>query len=104
MIIQFVVKTVVGMIDWGMDPQQAVSWWTSGQPTRRRPTWAASIPTSTPPTTATTTRWWQGLRKLGHQVDLADQSSGLSAIVRGAPGWIGGADPRREGLVMGDPR
>jgi gamma-glutamyltranspeptidase/glutathione hydrolase len=44
------------------------------------------------------------LRKLGHQVDLADQSSGLSAIVRGAPGWTGGADPRREGLVMGDPR
>ena len=44
------------------------------------------------------------LRKLGHQVDLANQSSGLSAIVRGSPGWTGGADPRREGLVMGDPR
>ncbi len=45
----------------------------------------------------------QGLRALGHEVDLADQSSGLSAIVRGDPsGWVGGADPRREGLVMGD--
>ena len=45
----------------------------------------------------------QGLRALGHQVDLADQSSGLSAIVRnGSGGWMGGADPRREGLVMGD--
>jgi gamma-glutamyltranspeptidase/glutathione hydrolase len=43
----------------------------------------------------------QGLRKLGHQVDLADQSSGLSAIVRDAGGWLGGADPRREGVVMG---
>jgi len=42
------------------------------------------------------------LRKLGHQVDLADQSSGLSAITRDDPGLIGGADPRREGLVMGD--
>jgi len=45
-----------------------------------------------------------GLRKLGHQVDLADQSSGLSAIVRDNAGWVGGADPRREGLVMGDTR
>jgi gamma-glutamyltranspeptidase/glutathione hydrolase len=45
-----------------------------------------------------------GLRKLGHQVDLADQSSGLSAIVRDVAGWVGGADPRREGLVMGDTR
>jgi gamma-glutamyltranspeptidase/glutathione hydrolase len=43
-----------------------------------------------------------GLRKLGHVVDLADQSSGLSAIVRQNPGWNGGADPRREGMVMGD--
>jgi len=46
----------------------------------------------------------QGLRQLGHQVDLADQSSGLSAIVRDDAGWVGGADPRREGLVMGDTR
>jgi gamma-glutamyltranspeptidase/glutathione hydrolase len=44
----------------------------------------------------------QGLRALGHQVDVADQSSGLSAIARSGSGWIGGADPRREGLVMGD--
>lgn len=49
------------------------------------------------------------VRALGHEVDLADQSSGLSAIVRIGPGdsgsgsgWVGGADPRREGLVMGD--
>jgi len=42
-----------------------------------------------------------GLRALGHQVDLAPQVSGLSAILRGPSGWVGGADPRREGLVMG---
>ncbi len=44
----------------------------------------------------------QGLRALGHQVDVADQSSGVSAIMRNGSGWVGGADPRREGLVMGD--
>lgn len=44
----------------------------------------------------------QGLRALGHRVDLADQSSGLGVIMRSNSGWTGGADPRREGLVMGD--
>ena len=42
------------------------------------------------------------LRALGHQVNLSGQSSGLSAIIRSWPNWTGGADPRREGAVMGD--
>ncbi|MCY0609631.1 gamma-glutamyltransferase, partial [Klebsiella pneumoniae] len=44
----------------------------------------------------------QGLRALGHRVNLAEQSSGLSAITRSEAGWAGGPDPRREGAVMGD--
>ena len=45
----------------------------------------------------------QGLRALGHEVNLADQSRGLSTLVRRSPqGWLGGADPRREGEVTGD--
>jgi len=44
----------------------------------------------------------QGLRALGHQVNLTNQSSGLSAIIRSSSTWTGGADPRRDGLVMGD--
>jgi len=99
-IIQFVVKTVVGLMDWGMDPQQAVGMVDFG---------AANTPKTNvggehPNIDGDNDPLVQGLRKLGHQVDLADQSSGLSAIVRGSPGWTGGADPRREGLVMGDPR
>ncbi len=43
-----------------------------------------------------------GLRQRGEQVSVADQSSGLSALWRSGGGWIGGADPRREGAVMGD--
>ena len=31
-----------------------------------------------------------------------DHTSGLQAIVRTKKGWIGGADPRREGIVKGD--
>jgi gamma-glutamyltranspeptidase / glutathione hydrolase len=99
-IIQFVVKTVVGMVDWGMNPQQAVGMVDFG---------AANSPKTNvggehPNIDGDNDPLVQGLRRLGHQVDLADQSSGLSAIVRDAPGWTGGADPRREGLVMGDPR
>ena len=47
-----------------------------------------------------------GLRALGHQVSLNAQSSGVSTVLRaskgGVPGWQGGADPRREGLALGD--
>ena len=31
-----------------------------------------------------------------------DMTSGLQAIQRTATGWFGGADPRREGVVLGD--
>ena len=49
----------------------------------------------------------KGLRKLGHSVSVAAQSSGLSAIVRtlgsdNTQELVGGADPRREGVVLGD--
>jgi gamma-glutamyltranspeptidase/glutathione hydrolase len=39
---------------------------------------------------------------LGHEVQVIDHTSGLQAIVRTKNGWIGGADPRREGIVKGD--
>ncbi|WP_280505466.1 gamma-glutamyltransferase, partial [Nocardia farcinica] len=45
------------------------------------------------------------LRELGHEVSVAPQTSGLSALRRdGEQGWTGGADPRREGVVLGDTR
>jgi gamma-glutamyltranspeptidase/glutathione hydrolase len=47
-----------------------------------------------------------GLRALGHTVNTAAQSSGIGTIVlrRGDSGAVfqGGADPRREGVVLGD--
>jgi gamma-glutamyltranspeptidase / glutathione hydrolase len=107
-IIQFVVKTVVGMIDWGLDPQQAVSavdFGAANSPKTNVGGEHPAIDTSGPPGQAGDhDPLVQGLRQLGHQVDLADQSSGLSAIIRDVAGWVGGADPRREGLVMGDTR
>jgi gamma-glutamyltranspeptidase/glutathione hydrolase len=103
-IIQFVVKTVVGMIDWGLDPQQAVSAVDFGAANSPKTNVGGEHPAIDTSDNGDHDPLVVGLRKLGHQVDLADQSSGLSAIVRDTAGWVGGADPRREGLVMGDTR
>ncbi|HYJ55930.1 MAG TPA: gamma-glutamyltransferase family protein [Mycobacterium sp.] len=101
-IIQFVVKTVVGMVDWGLDPQQAVSMVDFGAANSPKTNVGGEHPVIDISDNGDHDPLVQGLRALGHQVDIADQSSGLSAIVRATPGWVGGADPRREGVVMGD--
>ncbi|WP_234816441.1 gamma-glutamyltransferase family protein [Mycolicibacterium agri] len=103
-IIQFVVKSIVGLLDWGMDPQQAVGMVDFGAANSPKTNVGGEHPNIDTTDNGDHDSLVVGLRDLGHQVDLADQSSGLSAIVRSSPGWIGGADPRREGLVMGDTR
>lgn len=103
-IIQFVVKTVVGMLDWGLDPQQGVSAVDFGAANTPKTNVGGEHPDIDTSDDGDHDPLVQGLRALGHQVDLADQSSGLSAITRDGTGLIGGADPRREGLVMGDTR
>jgi gamma-glutamyltranspeptidase/glutathione hydrolase len=80
-------------------------WWTSAPPTARAPTSAASTRhrhlergNNDPLIT--------GLRALGHTVNFGPQSSGISTIIRtnvgGKSVLTGGADPRREGIVLGD--
>ncbi|WP_232076090.1 gamma-glutamyltransferase family protein [Mycobacterium gallinarum] len=101
-IIQFVVKTIVGMVDWGLDPQQAVSMVDFGAANTPKTNVGGEHPVIDTSDNGDHDPLVIGLRKLGHQVDLADQTSGLSAIIRDNDGFIGGADPRREGLVMGD--
>ncbi|MFJ1456039.1 gamma-glutamyltransferase [Nocardia sp. N2S4-5] len=101
-IIQFVVKTLVNMLDWRLDPQQAVSGVAFG---------AANTPVTgvggEHPAIDATDKGdhdplVRRLREMGHQVSVDAQTSGLSALRRDGDGWIGGADPRREGAVMGD--
>lgn len=103
-IVQFVVKTVVGLLDWGLDPQQAVSMVDFGAANSPMTNVGGEHPAIDISDDGRHDPLVTGLRELGHQVDIADQSSGLSAIVRADPGWVGGADPRREGAVMGDGR
>lgn len=101
-IIQFVVKTLVGILDWGLDPQQAVSMVDFGANNSAKTNVGGEHPNIDARDGGADDPLIRGLRQRGHTVDVADQSSGLSALVRRGPGWIGGADPRREGLVMGD--
>ena len=44
----------------------------------------------------------QALRARGHELREMEMTSGLQALVRTPGGWFGGADPRREGVVLGD--
>jgi gamma-glutamyltranspeptidase/glutathione hydrolase len=91
-IINYVAKTLVGVLDWGLDPQAAVALPNFGS--RNGPTElevgtrAAALEPK--------------LRALGHETRVSEQPSGLHVIVRTPTGWAGGADPRREGTVRGD--
>ncbi len=91
-IINYVVKTLVGVLDWDLDPQAAIALPNFGS--RNGPT-ELEKGTSVE---ALETR----LQALGHQTSVIEQTSGLHAIARTPTGWIGGADPRREGTVRGD--
>jgi gamma-glutamyltranspeptidase / glutathione hydrolase len=106
-IIQYVVKTLVGLVDWKLDIQAAID----------LPNFGAQTNATTEVEKGTVlSALQQGLTARGHTVSVVDISSGLQGIVfngmRGnasapfakAPGkgrWAGGADPRREGTAKG---
>ncbi len=91
-IINYVVKTLLGIIDWKLDPQAAVALPNFG---------SRNGPTELEKDTAVAALEPK-LRALGHATRAMDQTSGLQAIVRTRDGFVGGADPRREGIVLGD--
>ena len=106
-IIQFVSKTLVGVLDWGMDAQQATSMINFGAGNSA----TTGIGGEHPNVIKTSANGADdplvtGLRALGHTVNVAAQSSGTGTIVKtqsgGVTTYVGGADPRREGLVLGD--
>jgi gamma-glutamyltranspeptidase / glutathione hydrolase len=90
-IINYVTKTLVGVLDWGLDPQRAIDLPNFG---------SGNGPTELEANTSVAALAPK-LRALGHEVSVMDHTSGLHAIVRTKRGWIGGADPRREGTVKG---
>ena len=102
LIIQFVVKTIVCIVDWGLDPQQAVSSVNFGAANSPTTGVGGEHPAIDAMDNGDHDPLVQRLREMGHQVSVAPQSSGLSVVARDGEGLIGGADPRREGAVAGD--
>jgi len=96
-IIGYVAKTLVGVMDWNLDVQQAIALPNFGS--RNGPTEVEKGQVSS--------TLIDGLKARGHDVREVDMGSGLQGIVRvrlpdGRMGWSGGADPRREGIALGD--
>jgi gamma-glutamyltranspeptidase / glutathione hydrolase len=91
-IILYVTKAIIAMIDWQLDPQAAtglVNFGSTGDDFLIEPGAA-----------------WDGVAEamsgLGHEVKRLDLTSGLAIIAVTADGLEGGADPRREGVGLGD--
>jgi gamma-glutamyltranspeptidase/glutathione hydrolase len=91
-IIHFTTKTLYGVLDWGLDAQAAIN----------LPNFAAFRG----PTLLEEQRFPQStiarLNAMDHQVTELALPSGIQAIQSTPQGLFGGADPRREGIVMGD--
>ncbi|MEQ1805055.1 MAG: gamma-glutamyltransferase [Burkholderiaceae bacterium] len=95
-IINYTAKTLIGMLDWGLDVQQAIALPNFGS--RNGPTELEFERASA--------ELIAGLEARGHEVRVTPQTSGVQAIQRimraGREVWFGGADPRREGTVRGE--
>ena len=105
-IIQYVVKTVVGALDWGLDAQQATSLVDFGASNSVTTSVGGEHPNIDTSNGGLNDPLIVGLRALGHTVSTGAQSSGISTVIRrttnGTSVLTGGADPRREGIVLGD--
>ena len=92
MIINYVAKALVGILDWKLDVQAAFDLPNFGS--RNGPTLieqGSRYETLAPQ-----------LEARGHQVDTIPLASGLHGVQRIRGGWRGGADPRRDGAVRGE--
>ncbi len=92
LIIHFTAKTLYGVLNWGLNAQQAINLPNFGS--MNGPTLLEEK--RFPPATV------EALNARGHGVQEISMPSGLQAIQRTATGFFGGADPRREGVVIGD--
>jgi gamma-glutamyltranspeptidase/glutathione hydrolase len=91
-IINYVAKTLVATLDWGMDIQAAISSPNFG---------STNGPTFLERRTAIE-ELGDALAERGHVLNFTPLTSGLHGIERVSGGWRGGADPRREGVAAGD--
>lgn len=92
-IIHYVAKVLTGALAWGLPVQQAVDLPNFGHFN------GGSLIIERG---ALTAEQLVDLRGRGHTVVETDLTSGLQVLMRVKGGWVGGADPRREGVVLGE--
>jgi gamma-glutamyltranspeptidase/glutathione hydrolase len=92
LIIHFTAKTLYGTLNWGLNAQQAID----------LPNFASLNGPSILEEKRFSPATVEALRSRGAEVREQAMTSGLQAIQRTPGGFFGGADPRREGLVLGD--
>jgi len=90
-IIAYTVKTLIGVLQWGLDPQQAVD----------LPNMVARRGKVRIEKSRASSELVDGLRNFGYEVnESAGENSGLSVVFRHPDGRLeGGVDPRREGVI-----
>jgi gamma-glutamyltranspeptidase/glutathione hydrolase len=91
-IILYVAKTLMSVLDWQLDIQQAIALPNMGSRNRDTELEQGSGLESLQ----------QALRQSGHRVSIAPSPSGVHAIMIQPDALSGGADPRREGVALGD--
>ena len=91
-IIGYVAQSIIAMLDWGMDVQQAVA----------MPHLINRYGTFELESRSGAEALSEGLAALGYDVDVRSLVSGLHLIALGQAGLEGGADPRREGIALGE--
>jgi len=91
-IIMHVAKTLIGVLDWGLTPEQAIAlpniFYNDHGLLVEKGTSLADMQ--------------QALAALGQTVAVAELPSKVMAAQRTAAGWRGGADPRSEGVSLGE--
>jgi gamma-glutamyltranspeptidase/glutathione hydrolase len=91
-IIPYVATTLIGLIDWKLDMQAAIS---MPHMLNRFGIYELEAGTSA--------EGFAGdLEALGYRIKIGDQNSGLHGVAITPDGLMGGADPRREGVALGD--
>jgi gamma-glutamyltranspeptidase / glutathione hydrolase len=93
MIIEYVAQSLIAMIDGGATPEQAAA-----QPHPGNPNGPTLLEKDTALESLT-----PGLTAMGHTVATPSvEKSGLHIVERVKNGYIGAADPRRDGVALGD--
>lgn len=91
-IIQYTLRTILDVLDWKLDVQKAIS----------MPNYVVLNDVVELEKNTEITKLQPALRTLGHQVVIKEITSGIHAITVNDNGLQGGADPRRDGVALGN--